>query len=89
VRSVTTTRFRKAFEKLPSEIQQRARQAYSKWKENPNHPSLHFKQIHDTQPIFSVRISLSYRAIGIKEEDIMIWFWVGSHEEYNNLIKQM
>ena len=89
MRSVTTTRFRKAFEKLPSEIQQRARQAYNKWKKNPNHPSLHFKQIHDTQSIFSVRISLSYRAIGIKEEDIMIWFWIGSHEEYNTLIKQM
>ena len=89
MRSVTTTRFRKAFDKLPLDIQQKARQAYITWKENPNHPSLHFKQIHETQPIFSVRISLSYRAIGIKEKDVMIWFWIGSHEEYNNLIRQI
>ena len=89
MRSVTTARFRKAFEKLPPDIQQRARQAYNLWKENPYHPGLHFKQIHQTQLIFSVRVSLSYRAMGIKEEDEMIWFWIGSHEEYNNLIKQM
>ena len=89
MRSVTTSKFRKAFEKLPTEIQQRARQAYTIWKENPNHPSLFFKQIHKTQPIFSVRVGLSYRAIGIKEEDVMVWFWIGSHEEYNNLIRQI
>ena len=89
MRSVTTKNFRKAFERLPLDIQQRARQAYVTWKENPNHPSLHFKQVHDTQPIFSVRISLSYRAIGVKEGDVMIWFWIGSHEKYNNLIRQM
>ena len=89
MRSVTTSKFRKAFEKLPTEIQQRARQAYTIWKENPNHPGLHFKQIHETQPIFSVRVGLSYRAIGIKEEDVMVWFWIGSHEEYNNLIRQI
>ena len=86
---MTTSKFRKAFEKLPAEIQQRARQAYTIWKENPNHPSLHFKQIHETQPIFSVRVGLSYRAIGIKEKDVMVWFWIGSHEEYNNLIRQI
>jgi mRNA-degrading endonuclease RelE of RelBE toxin-antitoxin system len=89
VKSVTSTRFRKAFEKLPKEIQQRAKQAYLIWKDNPHHPGLNYKQIHETQPIFSVRVSLSYRAIGIKEEDVMIWFWIGSHEDYNNLIKQL
>jgi hypothetical protein len=58
------------------------------WKENSHHPSLHYKQIHQKEPIFSVRIGLSYRALGIKEDEVMIWFWIGSHEEYNNLITQ-
>lgn len=89
MKSVTSTSFSKAFEKLPQEVQQKARRTYLTWKENPYHPSLHYKQIHETQPIFSVRVSLSYRALGILEGDTMIWFWIGSHEEYNVLLKQI
>ncbi|MGH9395588.1 MAG: hypothetical protein ACRD18_01885 [Terriglobia bacterium] len=36
------------------------------------------------KPIYSVRISLGWRAIGIRKEDTMIWYWIGSH--YDNLI---
>jgi len=48
VKSETTERFRKVMSKLPDEVQQRARKAYKLWKENHNHPSLHFKQVHKT-----------------------------------------
>jgi hypothetical protein len=89
LRSVTTTRFRKAFAKLPNNVQERARQAYQLWKLNNNHPGLHFKQIHKEQLIYSVRIGLSYRAVGIIEKDTIIWFWIGSHEDYNNLVAQL
>lgn len=86
--SVTTDRFRKAFAKLPQDIQSRARKAYKLWKQNNNHAGLHFKQVVNDPPIFSVRIGLSYRAIGVKKEDTLIWFWIGSHEDYNNLVSQ-
>ncbi len=89
MKSVTTNRFRKAFERLPKQIQKRAGQSYELWKSNNHHPGLHFKQIHNQQPIYSVRIGLSYRAIGIVEGDTIIWFWIGSHEDYNNLIVQL
>ncbi len=89
MKSVTTERFRKAFDKLPKELQERARSAYQQWKQNHNHPSLHFKQIYKQQPIYSVRVGLSYRALGIQEEDTIVWFWIGSHEDYNNLIAQL
>jgi hypothetical protein len=89
VKSVTTAKFRKAFEKLSPAVQQKAKEVYNTWKKNPYHPSLHYKQIHQTQPIFSVRVSLSYRALGVKEDETMIWFWIGSHEEYNKLIGQL
>lgn len=89
LKSVTTNRFRKALAKLPKNVQERARQSYQLWKLNNNHPSLHFKQIYKQQPIYSVRIGLSYRAIGIIEKDTIIWFWIGSHEDYNNLIAQL
>ena len=70
-------------------MQQRGRQAYKLWKQNNNHPGLHFKQVHDKEPIYSERIGLSYRALAVKQEDIMICFWIGSHEEYNNLISNL
>ena len=89
MKSVTTQRFRKALAKLPDEIKERARVSYQQWKQNPNLPALHFKQIHKQKAIYSVRVGLSYRALGIKEENTIIWFWIGSHEDYNNLITQL
>jgi len=86
MKSVTTEKFRKAFSKLPKDVQENARSAYNKWKHTPNNPSTRFKQIHPQKPIYSVRVGLSYRALDIKEEDTMVWFWIGSHEDYNNLI---
>ncbi len=48
---ITTDRFRKAFTRLPKNIQKRARQSYQLWKLNNNHPGLHFKQVHNQQPV--------------------------------------
>jgi len=89
MKSVTTGRFRKAISNLPQDVQEIARSSYQKWKHNPNNPSLRFKQVHPQKPIYSVRVGLSYRALGIKEGSTMIWFWIGSHEDYNNLIAQL
>jgi mRNA-degrading endonuclease RelE of RelBE toxin-antitoxin system len=89
MKSHTTRRFRKAFEKLPASIQQQAREAFARFLQNPYHPSLHYRRVHSTQPIYSARISLNYRAVGVLEGDTMIWFWIGSHEDYNNLLNQI
>jgi hypothetical protein len=84
--SHTTARFRKAFQELPKNIQNRARKSYRLWKQNPYHKSLHFKQIHKHRQIHSVRVALGWRAVGVKKGDHMIWFWIGSHAEYDKLI---
>ena len=84
--SVTTERFRKAYARLPEHIQEQTRKAYKLWKKNPKHPALQFKQVHDTEPIYSVRVSLSYRSLGIKQKDTVIWFWIGSHADYDRMI---
>ncbi len=89
MKSVTTNRFRKSFAKLPKDVQRRAREAYQLWKVNPRHAGLHFKKIEEQPAVYSVRVGLSYRALGVKEEDTIIWFWIGSHEEYNKLISQI
>jgi len=86
LRSRTTRRFRKCLAELPDDVRRRARKAYRLFREDPSHPSLRFKRIHRTQPIHSVRISLGYRALGVREGDTMVWFWIGSHDEYDKLI---
>jgi hypothetical protein len=89
MKSVTTERFRKAFDELPEHIKEQANKSFKVWTKNPNHPAIHFKRIHKTKLIYSVRITLSYRALGIKENDTMIWFWIGSHTEYDKLISSL
>jgi hypothetical protein len=86
ISSRINARFRKAFQKLPKEVQKQAKRTYQQWKQHPYQPTLEFKQVHPTRPVYSVRISLKWRAVGILENKVMVWFWIGSHEEYNNLL---
>lgn len=88
MQSYRTEKFRKLFDALPETIRDRARTVYASWKINPHHPSHSFKQIAGTKDIYSIRIGLNYRALGVKTEDKIIWFWIGSHEQYNNLINR-
>jgi hypothetical protein len=87
--SRTTARFRAAFDALPEDVKRRARAAFGVWRENPAHPSLRFKQVHATEAIYSVRVGLGWRAIGLREGDAMVWFWIGSHAEYDRLIERL
>jgi hypothetical protein len=89
MKSKTTDRFWKSYDELPVEIKKQARDAYRLFQEDPYYPSLHFKRIHSTRPIFSVRISKNYRAVGIVQGNEIIWFWVGSHSEYDKLVKSL
>mgnify|MGYP001259511044 CR=1 FL=1 len=89
MKSTTTQRFWECYEALPGEVRKQAKRAYGLFASNPYHPSLHFKRIHSTRPIFSVRINIDYRAAGILEGDEITWFWIGSHPEYESLIKKL
>jgi len=89
VKSYTTAQFRKAFANLPEEVQEQIRRAYRQFKQDPSHPSLRFKKVHPELPIYSARISKSYRAVGQVDRDTIIWFWVGSHSEYDQLLSQL
>ena len=71
---------------LPLDVRQRAREAFALWKRNRSHPSLHFKQIRSKDPVYSVRIALGWRALAVRSGDEDVWFWIGSHAEYDNVI---
>lgn len=86
MRSKTTAKFREQFRALPPDIQKRAFRAYRLWKQNPQAHGLYFKRVSDKKPIYSVRIGLDYRALGILRNDTVTWYWIGHHDEYDRLI---
>ena len=85
--SRTTDRFRKLFKQLPPHIQRQARRAFRVFQKNPRHPSLRFKRVHPSQPIYSVRIGIGWRAVGVREGEDMIWYWIGSHADYDREVE--
>ena len=54
-----------AYHNLPSEIRVLAQKSYRLFRDNPSHPSLQFKKIHDAESIYSIRVTLGYRALAI------------------------
>ena len=87
--SRTNRQFRALFATLPAHVQRQAREAYRLFRQNPSHPGLHFKQIHPDPPIYSARVGISYRAVGVRDGDTMVWYWIGSHADYDELIAQI
>ena len=87
MRSHTTRRFRELIAALPRHVQQQSRQSYRLFRPNPSHPGLRFKQVHEAhRPIYSVRVGLGYRAVGVLDDDEIAWFWIGSQADYDRLL---
>jgi len=68
-------------------MQEKLRASYRLWSTDPTHPSLRFKKVHATRPIYSVRIDLDWRAVGVLNGDTVVWFWIGPHAEYEKLLR--
>lgn len=79
-----SSRFWRHFEALEHEQQELARANYAMLRVNPQHPSLHFKRVGR---YWSARVGASHRALGMDVADGILWFWIGSHEEYERLLK--
>ncbi len=72
------------YQGLPQRIQDLADKNYAILKENPKHPSLHLKKVNQ---YWSVRVGISYRALAVEMDEGLLWFWIGSHAEYDRLLK--
>jgi mRNA-degrading endonuclease RelE of RelBE toxin-antitoxin system len=81
--------FRRDFAKLPRNIQERARAAYRRFQADPSHPGLQFKQLHSSSQLWSVRVTESYRAVGVRDGDKIIWFFIGTPAEYDRLLANL
>lgn len=82
MRHFTSSSFWHRFDALPPDVQDLARHNYTLLKQNPTHPSLHFKSVYGGR-FRSVRIGMHYRALGVPVPDGVQWFWIGSHAEYD------
>ncbi|MGA2400768.1 MAG: hypothetical protein ABSG91_03565 [Syntrophobacteraceae bacterium] len=75
--------FWSCYRRLPKQIQELADTSYEMLKANPARPSLHLKKIGRYR---SVRVGLHYRAVAVEVPEGLLWFWIGSHSEYDKLL---
>jgi hypothetical protein len=84
--SRTHAHFWDCFNALPEDVQRIAKEKYRVWGKNNFHPSLHFKPLKDD--VWSVRINQSYRALGRRKVGLIVWFWIGTHAEYDRMVQR-
>ncbi len=88
--SLRSRRFKQLYRQLPPEIRKLAKQNYQLWKNNPSHPSLHFKSIHPKHlNIWSVRVGENHRALALWETETVEWIWIGNHREYEKILRNI
>jgi hypothetical protein len=83
VKHYATPRFWRCYRKLPQEIRQLADRCFALLKSDSSHRSLQFKRIGQ---LWSARVGLHYRSLGIESGRDVVWFWIGSHDEYDKLV---
>jgi hypothetical protein len=89
MKSSVTQTFRKPLNELPTSAQEQAAKVYVLWQKDPYHPSLQFKRVSQKQPIYSARVNLNYRVLGLLESDHIYWYWIGTHDEYDDLLRRI
>jgi hypothetical protein len=70
-------------------VHREANEAYRRFQADPTHPSLRFKQAHSREPIYAARVGLHYRALALRTPDYWLRFWIGTHAEYDKLLRRL
>lgn len=83
MRHFASPKFWEAYRHLPEQVRGLPDKSYALLKENPQHPSLQFKKVGR---FWSARVGLRYRALAIEVDGDLIWFWIGSHADYDAMI---
>ncbi len=85
MRSLVRPSFWAAYSRLSESTKRDARKAYARFEQDPAHPALRFKKLAGYADVWSVRISAQYRAVGQRRGDEIVWVWIGSHNDFDNL----
>jgi len=86
MKHIALPRFRQCYQQLPKDVQQLADRNFELLKADPRHPSLHFKRLGTTKQLWSVRVGARYRALAVEKPEGFVWFWIGTHAEYEKLL---
>jgi len=89
MRHLRSRQFDKLFDALPLDAQRAAHHAYVLLKADPRHPSLHFKRLQSSGAYWSVRVGMHYRAIAKDVDGAFLWGWIGTHADYDRIIKAL
>lgn len=81
--SKASASFWRRFQSLPPEAQEKAREAFRQFRKDPDNPWLNFKKLRGFPNYWSARITLSYRAVAVREGETLVWFWIGNHTEFD------
>jgi hypothetical protein len=79
-------RFWQCYHRLPAAVRSLADKNYELLRTDPHHPSLHFKKVGRTKQLWSVRVGDHYRALAMERPEGIVWFWIGTHEDYDTLL---
>jgi len=82
----TLPSFWRHYHQLPKDVQQLADKNYDLLRANSHHPSLHFKKVGKNKQLWSVRVGDHYRALGLDKNEGVVWFWIGTHAEYDGIL---
>lgn len=83
MRHFASPKFWEAYRQLPEQVRVLADKNYALLKENPQHPSLQLKKVGR---FWSVRVGLRHRALAVEIDGDLVWFWIGSHADYDAMI---
>ena len=79
MKHLATAEFWTAYDRLPEAVRKLADRNFALLKQDPSHPSLHFKKVGGYR---SVRVGIHYRALAVETDGDLLWFWIGSHADY-------
>ena len=82
----TLPRYWRHYQALPAAVRALADKNFELLKADPHHPSLHFKKVGRSRQLWSVRVGMHHRGLGMEKPEGIVWFWIGPHAEYDTLL---
>jgi hypothetical protein len=85
MRSIATDKFWRLYLALPDSARQLADKTFRLWRDNPTHPSLRFRRLQGASDRYTVRIGDHYRALAYRDGELVVWVWIGTHGDYDQM----
>ena len=79
-----TPEFWADYRRLPAEIRELADKNFALLRQNPQHPSLRLKKVGI---YWSARVGLRHRVLAKERAEGLVWFWIGPHDQYEQLVR--